>query len=91
MPLYRGIQVSNAEDVDTVNKAVIRQIVGDVDEEFKSHRLAMECFLAMAMPSRFTQKRILELAGISEKLIDKHSQIEKLINEGKSFKREYFG
>lgn len=90
MPLYRGVQVSQASDVDLINKTLIREIVGDVDEEFKLHRQAMKCFLMLLLPHRFSRGEVLSLAAASEGLIDKYNQVEDIVSEGRRFKMENF-
>lgn len=89
MPLFGGVSVDCAEDVDSVTRAKIRNIVGGVEEELKWHRKALFAIAVIASPNT-SQSEKNKVFEIIEQLESLNSKIEEAVSEGRRFKDENF-
>lgn len=88
MPLYQGVAVENAQDVDSITKARIRVVVGDYDEEAKWHRLALFAIVVQGYPHMATPEELVRAKRIAEQVRGIYLTIEGIIEDGRRFKTE---
>ncbi len=88
MVSYLGVNVSSAEEVDTVTDSRIKAITGGINEEMKVHRQSLWALSVLGFPGEHGPDVIERASILAKEAGDLHEKIEMVVKEGKIFKKE---